>query len=285
MGALVGFGAKKLFNKEYVYNNVDFDAFVPDYNAIFEEVNSYKGSSKEKVDHFSAVEVINYSLEKFRRNEKCATYTYGISHTAVEQIIRGANYKVGSEYFEESLSKSSLVSVANRVYMSGTSGDIKMYKGADDSIVINDKEAFAEYPEATEDVIEHDTYKKTYGKTLDEMFIYLICNDGVLSSSVNETGSGYQYVVNLDNEISTYFNKLQMKNISDLDTYPVFQTVTLTFDLDKDLSLKKCNIDEYYKVKKIISASAHALIDIYFVSNADIEIPAVNEKLNYDLEF
>ena len=207
-GSLLGFGSKKLFKKEIDYSNADISAYVPDYQAIVDEIDGYTGN-KGLFEKFSTSKVLNYSLEKFRTSENCATFTFGLSHSSVvDQLIRGCDIKNGNEYFEESLSKSKLVSVASRIYQTGAKSTAKFYQGSESDLVINDNEAYTSYSNSYKS-FDSATYKATYGKTIDEMFIYLICEEGILSKTVTSNSDGYKVACKFDNEISTYFNKIQ----------------------------------------------------------------------------
>lgn len=289
-GGGTGFLLKKLIADPIItYDNVDFFSLTPDYDAIFNKVDSYKGS-EPKIDAFSTSDILNYSMEKFRREETSSNYTVGYSDTGVVwQDIRGCCIKNGNEVFEESISKSKKatininIEVGNRMYSKGKGQDITMYTANKNSVSILDDGTDAIYSESAFEVYKEDAYKQKFGKTIYEMFIVLICPQSILSDEIKTTSTGYEITVDVDKDIGTYFDKLQMKNISNLDRYPVFKDMKVTFTLDTNLNLKKMHIDEHYTATKMVEAKAHSIIDIYYYANDNLAIPGLNDRVIYKL--
>lgn len=282
IGAGAGFAGKKLFGPANVYlDDGDIDALKLDAAQIVKKIDSYNGTN-DKVDTFTTGEILNYAMEKFRTCENCCSFTFGVAKTIVDQDIRACLIKNGNEYFEESISKSSMVSLANRMFQKGANSEISFYSADKGSISISSDGASGEYSQSEELKYSAEDYKKDYGKTLDEVFIYLISDQTILSSNVEKKEDGYIISVKLDPELSTYGYKNQMKNISGLNGLPSFENVDLTFSLNKDLRLKKLSIDENYTATKFsIDAQTHGLVDIYYYSDEYIKIPELNETVTY----
>ena len=256
------------------------EALQVDAKAIVERVEAYNGP-KDKTEEFSASEILNYSLEKFRSCENCCSFTYGVADTIVKQDIRGCSIKNGDKYFEESVSKSSMVSLANRMFQEGKSTNVSLYSANKGTIEISDTSPQAEYSESNLTAYTADEYKSTYGKTLDEMFIYIISEETVLNPSTQKVDGGYIIDIDLHTDWGTANYKKQMVSVSDLDAKPKFDSVHLTFTLDNDLMLKKMSVDEKYTARKIVDASINGKLDIYYFPEKYIEIPEVGEQLNY----
>lgn len=281
IGATTGIVMKRVVASEEIdYGTLDFESMKPDCNQIVKNVESYKGS-KDLVDAFSASDILNYSMEKFRRCENNYSLTFGLADTIIKQEIKSCTIKNGNQYFEESVSKSSMIAVGNRMYQSGVGADIDVYQAKKDTIKINETDIDAEYNESQKTTYKNSDYSDTFGKTLDEVFIYLTSNETVKDSKVEKLNDGYSITVELDPDISTYFYKHQMKNVSNLDKYPVFEYVTINYLLTKDLMLKKCDIDEQYVATMIVDAPTHGTLETYFFPNEELKIPEINEKITY----
>lgn len=289
-GGGTGILLKKLIADPTIdYSSVNFYSFIPNYDEIFNKVGSYKGSTPI-IEAFSTSDILNYSMEKFRREETSSNYTVGYSDTGVVfQDIRGCCIKNGDKVFEESISKSQKavlginIEVGNRMYSEGKGQDIILYTANENSVSIKDNGSDATYSETVVETYKEEAYKQKFGKTLHEMFIVLICPQSIIGENVSTTSTGYSITVDIDKDIGTYFDKLQMKNISNLDRYPVFKDMKVTYTLDKDLNLKKMHIDEHYTATKTVEAKAHSIIDIYYYANDNIEIPGLNDPVIYKL--
>ena len=117
------------------------------------------------------------------------------------------------------------------------------------------------------------------------MFIYLISNETVLEGSkIEKKDDLIKVSVKLDPSISTYYYKIQMKEISDLDKLPVFEYLNHTYVFDKDMTLLYCKVDEKYQASMGVTATIHNTIDYYYHSNVMIDIPKENETVDYSIE-
>lgn len=273
-------GKRFLASEELDYGDLDVFSMKPDCDEIVKKVESYSGN-KDLVDVFSASDVLNYSMEKFRRCENSFSFTFGLADTIVKQDIRSCTIRNGNNYFEESISKSSAVALGNRMYQENKDGNVTTYFGDSKSIKIGDFITTVSYSLENKKVFEHDEYRQTYGKTLDETFIYLVSEETVLESKVIKNDETYNINVTLDPVVSTYFYKLQMKNVSNLDKLPNFSSVKLEFVLTKDLSLKNLFVDEDYIATIMVDAKTHGTLEYYFYPNEFLKIPELNETLTY----
>ena len=280
MGVGAGFLAKKNFcEPEIDYGDVG-EALQVDAQAIVKRIDAYNGD-KDVTDEFTTSEILNYSLEKFRSCENCCSFTFGVADTIVKQDIRGCTIKNGEKYFEESVSKSSMVSLANRMFQEGKNTNVSLYSANKGTIEISDTSPQAEYSESNLTAYSAEEYKKDFGKTLDEMFIYIISEETVLNPATQKLDGGYIVDVDLHTDWGTANYKKQMVSVSDLDAKPKFEKAHLTFNLNSDLTLKKITIDEKYTARKIVDANINGKLDIYYYPDMFVKIPEITEKLNY----
>lgn len=281
LGIGVGFTLKKVIGPtEFDYGDVDFSALKVNAADIVKKIDSYSGTAA-KIDSFTTGEILNYSMEKFRTCENCCSFTFGVADTIVKQDIRSCLIKNGDNYFEESVSKSSMVSLANRMFQTGKESNVNFYSANKGTIGISDNSATAEYAADKGKTFTATEYRDTYGKTLDEMFIYSISDQTILNSNIEEIVGGYVITVQLDPNLSTNGYKHQMLNISGLDELPRFSDVTLTFTIDLDFRLQKLSIDENYTAKMMVNAKTHGIVDIYYFADHYIKIPELNESVEY----
>lgn len=244
------------------------------------------------VESFSEVELANISLQLLKRHSSFIAQGIGKAVSmGVTQEVRSTSVRQGSEYFEESLSHSSIVDCAWRMYQTGET--IEQYKG---SIYNGDVEKALFATEATAYTL--DSYRDRMGRTLDTGSSYLISNKTLWKSSdataappsgvptskkKNEDGT---YTVELElsrtRSITRYVR--QMKNISDLQDYPSFDYVHLSFELGTDLTLNEVRTNEsYFAQPKGLAVAPNVkgnLRTLYDYSGSAV-IPELNSFIKY----
>ena len=274
----LGVGTGVILKRQFGQTDIDYTGFDPErYRMDAKEL--LKQYEKNPNKQFTPAELVNIGLEKYRQCENCYSIGVGTAKTIVNQTIRNAQIKVGDHYFEESISYSSMVSIANRVDQVGEKQDISLNKGkANGSEDVNYKSDVTTF--------KADDYKKTWGKTLDEMFIYIISNETVIESGtkVEKNENQIKVSLSLDTDISTYYYKLQMKEISKLDKLPVFDSLHHTYIFSKNMDLEYCLVDEQYKAQMGVTANIHNKIEYYYHPNTVIDIPKENETIDYSIE-
>jgi len=273
-------GKKYLASPEVTVILSDPNSMKMDCEKIVKDVESYKGN-KDVTEAFSAATIVNYALEKYRRCENSYSFVYGVADTIVKQDIRGCSIKNGDNYFEESISKSKMVSLGSRMLQEGKCTDVTLYSADKSSITIEDQATTLTYSGENQ-VFTSEEYVSAYGRTLDEMFIYLISDKTVTSSEINKTEEGYTVKLCLNAEVATYFYKIQMKTISSLDKLPSFSDVTLTYTLTNDLMLKHLSTDENYVATMVVNASIHGTLETDYYPNQYLKIPSLSENLTYN---
>ena len=273
IGTAGGIVAKRVMGGENIIYEGDATSMTFDVDAAYDKYLNYTGNDMTK--DFTPAEIVNIGLEKYRRCENSYSITKGIASTMVTQTIRNYQIKNGDRYFEESISMSSMVKLANRMYQTGKEGNINLYKGS----AVN--EELGSYPSDGTEYSQVD-YKNYLGKTLDEMFIYIITDSTILDSEI-EKADGYTIKLSLDTEMSIIFYQYQMKNISGLDKYPKFTSVNLTYTFDKNLDLQHLYVDEIYQATMGVTVDIHNTLDTYYFPNSEIKIPETNEPTDYSL--
>lgn len=276
-GATMGVLGKRLLGQEIIdYSGFNPEDYRGDGKALYED---YSSTSNPNLSKYSPADLVNIGLEKYRETKYSYSFGIGTASTIVSQTIRNFQIRYADDYFEESISYSKMVSVANRVKQTGDEGDLTLYKGnatgAEES----------NYPgEDQGQLFKQADYKSTYGKTLNEMFIYLISNKSVLNDKCEVKrveNDGIQVKLELHPDIATFYYKYQMKNISGLDGLPSFSYVTLTYNFDKYMTIKTLHVDEQYSASMGMTVNITNSIDYYYFPNERLPIPKNNEKLNY----
>ena len=278
IGGAGGAIAKRLLGKENIVYVGNVDSMRANAPEILKRYEAYNGSNPTR--DFQTWELINVALEKYRNCEYSYSFSKGVAKTIVEQQVRNYQIKNGNDYFEESLSKSKMVSVAKRMYQSGIGGNVKVYDG---SIPSNNVEEGV-FSDGYSDMTSNE-YENYLGRTLDSMFIYIISEKTVEKQETKKLENGYfELNVGLSPNTSTINYQTQMKNISNLDQRPVFDNVNLTFVVDKDMMLKTLHVNETYSAKMTIEVSITNDIDTYYFPNEKMEIPSYQEKTNYSIK-
>ena len=265
---------KKLGPVETDYTGFNPEAFRMDSKALVKEYEQNKNKN------FTPAELVNIGLEKYRSCENSYSIGVGLADTIVKQTIRNFQIRNGDTYFEEQISKSSMVSIANRAVQ--TNGDsVQVYKG---------KAKDAELSEYTENATDYkvDEFKDAWGKTLQDVFIYLISNETVLDegTSVTKKDGKIRIQLELDAEIASYYYKHQMKTLSNLSALPTFEYVRQTYILDaSNMMLLHSVFDEKYQASMSgITATIVNHLDYYYHTNEFKKIPEINENLDYSVE-
>ncbi len=273
-GITAGIVGKRLLGQEEIdYSGFNPEEFRADGEALLAEYSS------DPSKNFTAPELVAIGLQKYKNCENSYSTGIGTAATVVEQTIRNFQIKNGDQYFEESISKSSMVGVANRAIQNGKDGEINLFLGKATG------SETATYPE-TGTTYSKEDYKAYLGKTLDEMFVYLISNNSVLKdgTEVKKNANSVEVTLNLNPEIATYYYKIQMKNISNLDKLPVFSYLKHTYTFDKNMMLKSAYVDEAYSASMGITVNIHNTINYTYYADEYMKIPDYNENLDYTVK-
>ena len=274
----IGIAAGVIMKKRFGPVETDYTGFNPEALRM-DSKSLVKQYEANKNKNFTPAELVNIGLEKYRSCENSYSIGVGLADTIVKQTIRNFQIRNGDQYFEEQISKSSMVSIANRAHQVDED-KVNVYKG---------KAKDTELSEFTDSAKEYNLteFKESWGKTLPEMFIYLICEDTVIADGTKVTKKDGLVTIQLelDPEISSYYYKLQMQSLSDLSALPTFEYIRHTYYFDTDMNLLHSKIAEKYQATMSgITATIVNNLDYYYHANEFIKIPEQNETLNYSVE-
>lgn len=282
----VGAGAGIIYKRvisEPTENIVGFNPELckPDAAQLFEAVEK-AGSPEKATQELEPFEIVNYSFEKYKQTEYSVSFCSGLADTAVKQYIRSVQIKQQNTYFEEQISKSSMVGVAKRMLQEGVEADTKVFHetGSGDVVVDGDN-AYATFKSEPE-VLSYENYKEAWGRNLPDMAIYLIAESTVNNQELVKEGNGYKVTLNLNPVKGGYNYRYQMKTISDLAEFPSFSLLDLTYWLDKDLNIIKMNEHSKFTAKMVgISAGVENDIMYHYFPGKNMKIPSLTEKVDY----
>ena len=146
------------------------------------------------------------------------------------------------------------------------------------------------------EILDTAQYEERYGLWASEFSDYVINENTVLEiTPVEKTEDGlYTFTATLDSEESTYYYKHSMVTMGDLDDYPVFSSVKMTFTFGADWTIYTLAIDESYTSRKGVDADCvgntvitysydEAAADVsdydeYFVNYADADTTGAADK-------
>lgn len=290
----------------YITKSVDYSGLDPnllkaDGKACFEKFkknqkNAFTGSMENW-------EIVNAALYKFEQTENTMSQGIGsayakIGPTSVEQKIRSTTYRVGSSYYEESLSKSFAVNVAWRMYSgmepdgSSTNGDTYRYKGS----CPNDVEKPVFEAGVKPDVYTEEEYLEHAGRNLDgASCIYLISDKTLASENATSTSGeplnqmkkdkdgNYVIDIELDNKRGVVNYVRQMKATTDLNGNPVFDYVHIQFVISPDLYLiSSTSKEKYFASTPSGSSNIEGSIVTTYSYDGQYEIPDLETAVRYE---
>lgn len=257
------------------------DACKPNAEELFKAVEK-AGSPKAAVDKLQPYELVNYSFERYKQNEKSVSFCVGLADTAVKQYVRSAQIRNGSQYFEEQISKSSMVGVAKRMFQDGEEKDTKIFHetGSGD-VVVDENNAYASF-NSDPQVLSYKDYKTAWGRNLPDMSVYLIAPSTINEQKVVKENGGYKVTLSLIPIKGAYNYRFQMKTISNLATEPSFSLLDLTYWLDEDLNIIRMNEHSAFVATMVgISAPVDNNINYYYFAGKEMKFPELNEKFDY----
>jgi len=271
--------------------NADAGTGANDYSSIAKIVEAKKGS--DYTASLSPRQMVTYAINSFIESPSFFAEGIGVASAGslATQEIRSHFVHTGNQYFEESLSHSSFVDLADRMYQTGDS-TVTYHGGTNNG---NVEEGV--FPDKSTTYSNTD-YATKYGRKVSDVCSYTIADDYVVkageknlkgtTSGDEPTGSvktdeGYTVYLELDAYYSVGNYKIQMQAISSLAQLPSFQFVHLTFNLDSELKLLKLTTHEYYYAKT--SAGVGSNIDgrlvTTYATDGEYTVPELNTPLPY----
>jgi hypothetical protein len=288
-GIYTGFFLHNLFNSDSTdYTNVDANNLADDNAAVMAKYQNLAstGSATDYTSHFKSYQAANIAFSLFLNQEHTFSQGIGIADaTVTKQEIRSTMIRNGSSYFEESLSYSSFVNLADRMYQSGES--VNQYLG---TCVDGDVEKAKFNTTGTDYTL--DEYRNRMGRLVSDNFIYVVSSKTTLNGEVSG-GSGVEtsftkneegYTIELElNPIKSVVNYVtQMQTISSLAKKPTFYYVHLTLVLDAKLGLQSLTSHEkYIATTGVISSAIVGTMRTVYQTDQNFEIPELNTPVTY----
>ena len=157
----------------------------------------------------------------------------------------------GDEMYQESVSVSSMVSVAQQKYIQDNN-EIFLVRSADQ--VSDQNVTWSD--EITP--ISEETYTNTYGLLPNGISPYVVSKNTILSAEVvEESENKYVYTYELDPETAPAYYRRQVKTLSGSQKNPLFHSVQLTIEMDKDWKPIKITMNENYDISIPVLGSAN----------------------------
>ncbi|MBQ7994688.1 MAG: hypothetical protein IJ247_00510 [Bacilli bacterium] len=269
-----------------------------DSDSLFDRYKAIKDKTDDFTTVFSEQELANLSLYLFDLHENSRVTSLGLSVATigVRQNIWAMSIREGARFFEESKSKSSVVAIHDRMYQEG---DSTTYYFTGTPYEGNPSEGdFANSKGVT---ISNEEYAEFLGRNVSNPCIYYInentvIKDGALNrknknsgipTSMTKVEDGYKVELELDNLYGVKNYVKQMKGISNLYQYPIFEYVHLTFELDSSLEIKFMHVKEKYyaKTSAVLGSDLEATMSIKFETDGDFKIPELNDVIEYPESF
>lgn len=237
-------------------------------------------------------QMLNLAYESFSKFESTKAIGVGVSNAMgiTSQAIQTCAIKQGDEYFEESNSIG-LVPIHNRMYQSGDT--TTTYWG--------EKDDYENHPKKE---MTNKDYADLMGRQISEGLVYVVLPTTITEKSsapgyenvdtgIYKENDGYRIEVELGNKATTSgatympgvarYQK-QMKNISNLSSYPKFDYCHLTAIVDADLKLISFKNTEGYTATMAsipVPAPCKAEMTTYYFADQEYKIPELTEKIDY----
>lgn len=238
-GAAAGFGLSKTLKPdvtEYLTDEVTVD--------VDGAVRSYQKISKGDKDYtkLTADQAIQVSFHLFSEEE--TNYSIGVGYSLasiVKQTITSRTVKDHNRYFEESNS-TGIVNLYDRMFSEGPTTDT--YWGSNSDYGSHEKVTYS-----------NDEYKDMMGRYISSGLVYVVAPESLLegapksgdpATGISKTSDGYRIEIELDPIKGVTNYQKQMKTISNLASYPVFEYCHLTITTDADLNLIRFETHEKY---------------------------------------
>ena len=254
------------------YSKMNIADFEDDTESLMKKYSSAKTSDYSIT--FQPYELACIAIEKVKGHDYVMAQTYGeVDAMGVNQTVRATSIKNKDEYFMENISASSMVKTAFRFYQSESK--VTTYEGSN---VETDKAEWKTKPYSELTTTEHE---EKWGKDLSRSIIYIISSKTCFDTSKAEkTDSGYTVRLDLSPKYSVLRYVRQMLSISPIKD-PIFHSVQFNLYLDKDLNLLSTEVNESYSVVMVVTAESVAHLKEYYTYDVQMNIPALNQNLEY----
>lgn len=273
---------------EINYDNIQSDGLSVDYEQYYNLYTKKKNEGGNYLDGTTPAQVVNMAYALLTKQDHFMSRGYGMGTASiVDQEIRSCAIKQGDEFFEESLSLSSIVNVAWRMY---EKDDItSQYQGKCRSgnveVALFDQDKGNDY--------KSDEYIARMGRNVHSPTSYIITDDTVIYeeeatnnqygiSSVEKTTDGYVIDLEFNPVLAVLNYVVQMQTISDLPKKPAF--VFSHFRMTTDLNLRPVtvySVEKYYANTGAVGSYVTSEITTYYTYDGEITIPKLSTPIDY----
>ncbi len=271
--------SKQLFKPTVDYSSLNEIEFEDDLTSLIRRYTSANKTS-DLSKTFSPTELVEIGINKIGNHQYVTSKQYGlvkakVSGVVVNQTVRASSIKAGDKYFLENISKSNMVAEGRRFYQEGE--NVKTYVGSKVEI---DHAVWQENKSSTLSIDEHI---EKWGKDLSRPLIYIVSSKTVTEGNTQASESGYKITLQMNPIYSVLRYIRQMISISGVSN-PIFKSLTLDVELDKELNLLKVTSTEKYDVDMVVTAATEATLTEKFTYDSEFNIPTIDENLTYEEE-
>lgn len=284
LGVGAGFAGACAFKEPLVQHVANGDSYQVGDAYLLEALALYNGAKEDGTplqEVLTPDQAVNLAYSFYSEAKQGKAIGVGISDAGIaKQTIQSCSIKSDGKYFEESNSLG-IVNIYNRMYEEGD--NTKTYWGSSSD--------YASHPEET---MSNEEYADLMGRTVSDPLIYIVSPKTILngdtlsgdpSTGIYAKGNGYTIEIEMKSEdgmmpgIANY--QKQMKTISGLKSYPVFEYCHLTIETDADLNLISMTTHERYQADMgFIKSKCTGTLTTHY-STSDVSIPSLNDQIDY----
>jgi hypothetical protein len=237
----------------------------------------YKSSGASSL---SAAEMVLTGIAQFKEHNTGVLVTEGsasgvTSAVTVVQTVKSSFVHSYNEYFLEANSYGYKVyffvdrgkKVGHRGYIYDVSSDYRYSVGG----TANSGAETCSWSWSGASGMTSSSYSNTYGKDVNDPFIYDI-NDSTSSGSITHNADGtYTVVLTVDSNGWTEYIK-QIEAYGG-ETFGAYKSCQLTFTLTSSLELRKMHTNEVYTIAAFLTATVTNTLDTYYQTDGSYTIP------------
>ena len=241
------FLSKQVFRKpkqeEKKYNIEDY---LVNYDDVYNQYINEKVTKnfEQLFNEKDALTLVNYALSTKVKNQHVYSITTGTTKALIaNQTIYNEYVKNNNVVYQDSIS-TGFVNTARCFFYENN--QVKAYKGD------TKDEKTATYKADTLTTYTAQEFEDLVGLSALSPTIFLLHQDAIIDSNKTLTDSLITVSLDLHPVISCLRYMKQQKYMGDLDEYPEFKEMKLTFEIDSSFNVKTITTHEVANVKKIV---------------------------------
>lgn len=280
LGAGAGFAGYKLFGQKNTASyEYDANALTDDIAIAQDKLAAAKKSGTPLETALRPYEMVNLAFANLSALPSNKSVGIGVADAGVsKQDIQSIQIKNGDSYFEESNSVG-IVNLFDRMYQNGDT--ITCYWGTK-----------KDYSADTPTDYSLDDYIELMGRKVSDPCSYIVSSktcwfkeennkSGKGVSSITKDGDIYRVECELNNQKGVTNYVRQMKNISGLTGYPVFDYCHLSFQISEDLMPIQYTSYEHYTATKAsipVPTPITGEMTVWFSTDGEYPIPSLTDS-------